>query len=82
MQVATDMRKAKNQAGERLFTRDEWLNATQVKEFFSRLSKHLKGKLATLDSAAWAIEINVMVDEDDEEEKGKRIKLKSRIKLK
>ena len=71
VQVATDMRKAKNQAGDRLFTRGE-LNATQVKGFFSRLSKHLKGKLATLDSAACAIEINVMVDEDDKEEKVER----------
>ena len=72
VQVATDMRKAKNQAGNRLFTRDERLNATQVKGFFSRFSKHLKGKLATLDSAACAIEINVMVEEDDEEEKVER----------
>ena len=39
VQVATDRRKAKNQSGDRLFTREEWLTATQVKGFFSRLSK-------------------------------------------
>ena len=35
-QVATDMRKEK--AGDKLFTREEWLTAIQVKGVFSRVS--------------------------------------------
>ncbi len=66
------MRKAKNQAGDGLFTREEWLTAAQVKGFFSRLSKLFKGKLATLDQEVSTIEMNIPKDEDDEEEKVER----------
>ena len=72
VQVATDMRKAKNQAGDRLFAREDWLTATQVKGFFSRLSKRFKGKIATLDQEVSTIELNIPEDEDDEEEKVER----------
>ena len=44
-QVAADMRNAKNESSERLFTRTEWLTKTQVQGFFSRLAaKHRKGQ--------------------------------------
>lgn len=75
-QVAADMRTSKNEAGERLFKRDEWLTASQVKSFFSRLAKVFKGKIATLDSEeVYSIEINCQGggdDDDDEEEKEER----------
>ncbi len=51
------MREAKNQAGDRLFTREDWLTTTQVKEFFSHLLKRFKGKLATLDQVFFSIDI-------------------------
>lgn len=34
-QVAVDMRNAKNESNERLFTRTEWMTKTQVQSFFS-----------------------------------------------
>ena len=37
-QVATDMRNAKNESNERLFTRSEWLSKNQVQSFFSRMA--------------------------------------------
>ena len=37
-QVAVDMRNAKNESNERLFTREEWLTKSQVQSFFSRLA--------------------------------------------
>lgn len=37
-QVAVDMRNAKNESNERLFTRTEWMTKTQVQSFFSRLA--------------------------------------------
>ena len=80
VQVATDMRKAKNQSGDRLFTREEWLTTTQVKGFFSRLSKLFKQKLATLDPEVSTLELNILEDEDDEEEKVQREILISEIK--
>lgn len=38
-QVALDMRSAKCESGDRLFTREDWLNKQQIKGFFSRLAK-------------------------------------------
>jgi len=38
VQVAADMRNAKNESNERLFTRTEWMTKTQVQSFFSRLA--------------------------------------------
>ena len=65
-EVATDMRKARTQAGERLFTREEWLTSTQVKSFFSRLSRTFKGQAAPLEvSEEWTEDA---VDEANEEE--------------
>ena len=37
-QVATDMRKACDESGQRVFSRENWLNSNQVKSFFSRLT--------------------------------------------
>ena len=36
-QVAVDIRNAKNESNERLFTRTEWMTKSQVQSFFSRL---------------------------------------------
>ncbi len=36
--VENDMRNARNERNEKRFSRDEWLTATQIKNFFSRLS--------------------------------------------
>ena len=37
-QVAVDMRNARNEANERIFTRSEWMTKNQVQSFFSRLA--------------------------------------------
>ena len=37
-QVALDMRSAKDESNERLFTRSEWLTKNQIQSFFSRLA--------------------------------------------
>ena len=37
-QVAVEMRNAKNESNERLFTRTEWMTKTQIQSFFSRLA--------------------------------------------
>ncbi|KAL9969407.1 hypothetical protein ACROYT_G021624 [Oculina patagonica] len=37
-QVAVDMRNAKNEDNERMFTRTEWLTKNQIQRFFSRLT--------------------------------------------
>ena len=37
-QVALDMRSAKTESNERLFTRNEWLTKNQIQSFFSRLA--------------------------------------------
>lgn len=38
VQVVADMRTARNENGDRLFSRNECLNATQIKGFFSRIT--------------------------------------------
>ena len=38
VQVAADMRNAKNESNERLFTRTEWMTKTQVQSLFSQLA--------------------------------------------
>ena len=43
-QVAQDMRKAKSETGDRLFSRDEWLTKSQIQGFFSRLSSSRRKK--------------------------------------
>ena len=43
-QVAHDMRKAKAENGDRLFSREEWLTKSQIRGFFSRLSSSRKRK--------------------------------------
>ena len=41
-EVAQDMRRARNEEGERLFSREEWLKESQIKGFFSRLTSSRK----------------------------------------
>ena len=43
-QVAHDMRKAKAENGDRLFSGEEWLTKSQIQGFFSRLSSSRKRK--------------------------------------
>ena len=51
-QVSLDIRAAKDESGERLFKREEWLNKQQIKGFFSRLAKQRrKGQLESDTSA-------------------------------
>ena len=45
-QVATDMRKACDESGQRLFSRENWLSSNQVKSFFSRLAAKRKERFA------------------------------------
>jgi len=45
-QVASDMRKARNADGTRMFDRTEWLSKLQIQRFFSRMSA--KRKQSTL----------------------------------
>ncbi len=48
-QVASDMRKARNNDGSRKFSREEWLTKTQIKSFFSRLSAARRKQQSNLD---------------------------------
>jgi hypothetical protein len=49
-QVALDMRNARNEDGDRLFQRDQWLTKNQVKSFFSRLAAARRKNVGTNDS--------------------------------
>jgi Arf-GAP/Rho-GAP domain/ANK repeat/PH domain-containing protein 3 len=49
-QVALDMRNARNEDGDRLFQRDQWLTKNQVKGFFSRLAVARRKNVGTNDS--------------------------------
>ena len=49
-QVALDMRNARNENGNRLFQRDQWLTKNHVKSFFSRLAAARRKIVATNDS--------------------------------
>ena len=44
-QVTTDMRKACDESGQRIFSRENWLSSNQVKNFFSRLAAKKKGNI-------------------------------------
>ena len=47
-QVAHDMRKAKAENGDRLYSREEWLTKSQIQGFFFRLSSSRKRKTSPL----------------------------------
>lgn len=64
-QVSQDMRKAKSENGDRLFSRDEWLTKSQVQGFFSRLSSSRKKKT---DPALSTDEDDTFEDSIDEED--------------
>ena len=59
-QVSQDMRKAKGENGERLFSREEWLTKAQIQGFFSRLSSSRRRRAATSPS--------IVVDDKSDEE--------------
>ena len=60
-QVSQDMRKAKGENGERLFSREEWLTKAQIQGFFSRLSSSRRRRAGP--SLSTAVD-----DKSDEEE--------------
>ena len=51
-QVSQDMRKAKGENGERLFSRAEWLTKAQIQGFFSRLSSSRRRRAGPSPSTA------------------------------
>lgn len=65
MQVASDMRSAKDDGNSRLFTREEWLTKNQVKGFFSRLATGRRRRRNE------DIDINDAYAEKEEEEREK-----------
>ena len=52
MKVSQDMRKAKGENGERLFSREEWLTIAQIQGFFSRLSSSRRRRAGPSPSTA------------------------------
>ena len=52
MKVPQDMRKAKGENGERLFSREEWLTKAQIQGFFSRLSSSRRRRAGLSPSTA------------------------------
>lgn len=79
--VALDMRQANDKDGKRLFTREEWLNNSQIKGFFSRLAKLRRKAGVTSSSDLYE---NMTDDSDheescDEEEEEDRAELVNRI---
>ena len=69
-QVSQDMRSAKDEGGERLFTREEWLNKQQIKGFFSRLARQRRKGLSGM--TAWDEDLSDN-DEEERERLGKDI---------
>ena len=69
--VATDMRSAKDERGEKLFKTAEWLNKEQIKGFFSRLAKKRRKGVINTDIEEEIVIDNNGSDSDDEEENKK-----------
>ena len=67
-QVSQDMRKAKGEKGERLFSREEWLTKAQIQGFFSRLSSSRRRRAGP--SASTAVDDKSDEESIDEEEVG------------
>ena len=70
--VEREMRATRNESGDRMFSRSEWLTKTQIKGFFSRLAK-LKRKGITATNVEELVDFEQ--DEDDEDEKESREEL-------
>lgn len=70
LQVACDMRNSRDECGDRIFTREEWLTKTQIKGVFSRVAKlRKKGSARKSSKAEELFEDDIVEDfEDDEEE--------------
>lgn len=66
--VQGEMRHARDHSGERLFVRDEWLTATQIKGFFSRLAKIRREKGNQLSHEQQQLLEFVDLDTDESEE--------------
>ena len=66
LQVSNNMRKAKDAQNNRLFTREEWLNDSQVQGFFSRLAAT---KRRQQDSAEIELDQRDLLQEDEEFER-------------
>ncbi|KAL9963761.1 hypothetical protein ACROYT_G027299 [Oculina patagonica] len=56
-QVSKDMRFAKKANGSRLFSKDEFLTAQQIRSFFSRTAAKLRNAVATTDEDIRAVEV-------------------------
>ena len=78
-QVATDMRSAKDEGGEKLFKTGEWLNKEQIKGFFSRLAKKRRKGVINTDIEEEIVIDNYESDSDDAEENKKRADLMNLI---
>ena len=52
--VANEMRSARNERGERMFSRENWLKASQIKSFFSRRAASLRKQHSTSQSSEQA----------------------------
>jgi hypothetical protein len=70
LQVACAMKNSRDECGDRIFTREEWLTKTQIKGFFSRVAKlRKKGGARKSSKAEELLEDDIIEDfEDDEEE--------------
>ena len=81
VQVALDMRCARNECGEMLFRKDDWLNKNQISRFFSRLAKKRRnGKLSSGDNSSTADSQEEEMDgEDNGEEEEERRNLRSHL---
>lgn len=55
-EVVEDMRSARNEEGERLFSREEWLKESQIKSFFSRLASARKHSTPSGEEEAAGVE--------------------------
>ena len=64
-QVASDMRKARNTDGTRMFSRAEWLSKVQIQAFFSRISA--KRKQSSLKESSRDNDDDELDDSDAEE---------------
>ena len=79
MQVAAEMRKAREAAGARKFIRSEWLTKNQVQSFFSRLSA-MKRRRVAKDQEQDANDENEDDDESLIEEESGYLEHKARTK--
>ncbi len=73
-QVASDMRCAKNECGEKLFCKDDWLTKNQVASFFSRLVRKRRSRNQFSDENSSGNEETDEEDNGEEEEQRKNFR--------